>query len=67
MNKIAEFLSKWAFAIFLILLAVALLLALGCCLYAATKVPFFGIVGSIGITFALAVVIGWIVIEIKEG
>ena len=66
MNKIAEFLSKWAFAIFLIVLAVALLSALGCSIYAAEVAPFFGIFGSIGVTFALAVVIGWIVIEIVE-
>jgi hypothetical protein len=67
MSKIAEFLSKWAFAIFLILLGVALLSALGCCIYVAKTAPFFGIVGSIGITFALAIVIGWLVIEIVEG
>ena len=67
MNKIAEFLSKWAFAIFLIILAVALLSALGCCIFVAKTAPFFGIVGSIGVTFALALVIGWLVIEIVEG
>ena len=67
MGKIEEFLSKWAFAIFLIILAVALLSALGCCIYVAKTAPFFGIVGSIGVTFALALVIGWWVIEIVEG
>ena len=67
MGKIEEFLSKWAFAIFLIILVVALLSALGCCIYVAKTAPFFGIVGSIGVTFALALVIGWLVIEIVEG
>lgn len=51
MNKIAEFLSKWAFAIVLCLIAVALL----------------GIAGTIGVSIALACVSGWIIIEIKEG
>ena len=67
MSKIAEFLSKWAFAIVLCLLAVTLLCGLGCCVYTAITNPLVGIIGGIGVAIALACVSGWIIIEIKEG
>lgn len=58
MKKIAEFLSKWAFAIFL-------LFALACCVYTAVENAVVGIAGCVGVVLALAVVIGWVVREIK--
>ena len=67
MNKIADFLTKWAFAIFLILVGVALLFALACCVYTAVENALVGIAGCVGVVLALAVVVGWIVREIKEG
>lgn len=67
MNKIAEFLSKWAFAIFLIFLAVALLFALVCSIYTAVQNPFVEAVGCLGVIVALAVVVWGIVDEIKFG
>lgn len=67
MGKIAEFLSKWAFAIFLIFLAVALLFALACSIYTAVENPFVGAVGCLGVIVALAVVVWGIVDEIKFG
>ena len=67
MNKIAEFFSKWAFAIVLCLIAVALLCAGGCTIHTAIERPLVGIIGTIGASIALACVVGWIIIEIKEG
>lgn len=67
MNKIAEFLSKWAFAIVLGVIAIALLFALGCTIYTATVNAFVGIVGTIGVAIALACVVGWIIVEIDKG
>lgn len=67
MGKIAEFFSKWAFAIVLCLIAVALLCAGACTIHTAIERPLLGIVGTIGAVIALLCVGGWIVIEIKEG
>ena len=67
MNNIAEFFSKWAFAIVLCLIAVALVCAGGCTIYVAIDHPFVGIVGTVGVSIALACVVGWIIVEIKEG
>lgn len=67
MKKIAEFLTKWAFAIFLIVVAVALLFALACTIYTAVENAFVGIVGSVGVALALAITIGCIFKEIKAG
>lgn len=66
MRKIAEFLSKWAIAIFLILLGVVLLFAIACCIYTAIANPFVGIVGCVGVAISLAVVVCLIWTEIKE-
>lgn len=66
MGKIADFLTKWAFAIFLILVGVALLFALACCVYTAVENALVGIAGCVGVVLALAVVVGWVVREIKE-
>ena len=66
MGKIADFLTKWAFAIFLILVGVALLFALACCVYTAVENAIVGIAGCVGVVLALAVVVGWVVREIKE-
>lgn len=65
MGKIADFLTKWAFAIFLILVGVALLFALACCVYTAVENALVGIAGCVGVVLALAVVVGWVVREIK--
>lgn len=67
MKKIAEFFSKWAFAIMLCIAGVALLFALGCCIYTAITNPFVGIVGIVGVLLALVGVVGLVMREIKEG
>lgn len=67
MNKIVDFFSKWAFLIVVCVIAVALLFALGCCIYTAITNPFVGSIGVLGVLVALAVAIGWIFVEIKEG
>lgn len=67
MGKVQEFFSKWAFAIFLIVVAVTLIFALISCIYTAVANPFVGIVGCVGAVLAIAVVVGWIFKEIKEG
>ena len=67
MNKIAEFLSKWAFCIVLCAFALALVAAFGCCVYTAITNPLVGSIGCVGVLIALAVVASWIVIEIREG
>ena len=67
MNKVAEFLSKWAFAIVLCLIAVALCVAIGCGVFTAMTNLAVGLIG-IGINVAiLAFIVGWICVEIKEG
>lgn len=52
MKNIAELLSKWAFAIVLCLIAVALLCAGGCTIYTAIERPLLGIIGTIGVSIA---------------
>lgn len=66
MNKIAKFFDKWAFAIVLGVIAIALLFALGCTIYTATVNTFVGIVGTIGVAIALACVVGWICTEVRD-
>ena len=67
MKKIAEFFSKWAFAIMICVGAVALLFALGCCIYTAITNPFVGIVGIVGVVLALTGAVGIVMGEIKRG
>lgn len=67
MNKIAEFISKWAFAMFLAIIAIALLFALGCSIYTAITNLAIGLIGISVNLLCLAVIVGWIIIEIKEG
>lgn len=67
MGKIAEFFGKWAFAIVLCLIAVAMLCAGACTIHTAIERPLLGIAGTIGVSIALACVSGWIIIEVKEG
>lgn len=67
MNRVSEFFAKWAFAIVLCLIAVALLCAGACTIHTTIERPLLGIIGTIGVSIALACVSGWIIIEIKEG
>lgn len=67
MNKIAEFFKKWGFVIILALVAIALFCAGVCTIYTAIERPLLGIIGTIGVSIALACVVGWIIVEIKEG
>lgn len=67
MNKIVDFFNKWAFAMMICLAIIALLFALGSCIYTAIINPFVGIVGGIGVLIALAIAVGWLFAEIKKG
>ena len=67
MGKIANFFSKWGFAIILCCFAVGLLFALGCSVYTAVTNLSVGLVGCATNGIILTVTIGWIFTEIKEG
>lgn len=67
MRKVVEFFSKWVFTIALCLIAVAVLCAGACTIHTAIERPLLGIIGTIGVSIALACASGWLIIEIKEG
>ena len=67
MKKIWDFISKWGVIIALGIVGVALLFALGCCIYTAIANPFVGIVGAIGITVVLGVIVYITWEEISDG
>lgn len=66
MNKIAEFFSKWGFVIILNLVGIALLFALGCCIYTAIINPFVGGVGIVGVATVITAVVALIWGEIED-
>jgi hypothetical protein len=66
MKKIAEFFSKWGFVIILNLIGVALLFALGCCIYTAIINPIVGGVGIVGVATAITAVVALMCGEIKD-
>ena len=66
MNKIAKFLSKWAFAIFLMMVAMLMIFAATCSLYVAKEHPFIGILGGVGSCMVLVIAVGLFCLEIKE-
>lgn len=66
MKKIVEFISKWGFVIILGIIGVALLFALGCSIYTSIVNLPVGLVGIIANTMCLAVVAGWIGIELNN-
>lgn len=65
-NKIAEWLDKWGFVIILGIIGVALLFALGCSIYTSIVNLPVGLVGIIANTMCLAVVAGWMGVEINN-
>lgn len=67
MSKILDFFKKWGFAIILGVLAVGALFALGCSVYTAIANLSVGLVGSGVNVFILAILIGWLCVEIKKG
>lgn len=66
MNKIADFLSKWAFAIVLCIVAVALCFAVGCGVFTAMTNLTVGLIGIVINVAILVFVVGWLCIEIKK-
>ena len=65
--KITDFLRKWGRVIYLAVIALGLLFALGCCIYtAATGSQAVGLIGCIFVALNLAVVIARLVEEAKE-
>ena len=67
MGKIWKWLDKWCLVIALGLVGVALLFALGSCIYTAISAPFVGIVGAIGITVVLGMIVYITWEEISDG
>lgn len=65
MSKVAEFFKKWGFTMFLCIVAVAVLFALGCSVYTAVINPFVGITGIVGVLASLGVFAWLIYKEIK--
>ena len=66
MNKIMYFFDKWGFVMALGILCLAMLFALGCCIYTAIINPFVGIVGSIGTVVTITALVILIRIDIAE-
>lgn len=60
MKKIADFFSKWAFTMFISLVGVAILFAIGCCIYTAIVNSFVGIIGLLGSIASLGVIV-WLI------
>lgn len=65
MSKVAEFFKKWGYCIFLCIVAVAVVFAVGCTIYTAVINPLVGIVGLIGALASLGVLAWLIYKEIK--
>jgi hypothetical protein len=66
MKKILNWFGKWGFVIILYLIGVALLFALGCCIYTAIINPFVGGVGIVGVATAITAVVALIWGEIED-
>ena len=66
-NKIAEWLGKWGFVIILGIIGIGLLFALGCSIYTSITNLTVGLIGIIANAMCLAVVAGWIGVEINNG
>ena len=54
MGKIKEWINTWFGVIAVGVVAVALLFALGCCIYTAIVNPIVGLIGVVGVALALA-------------
>ena len=65
MGKIAEYLGKWGFVIFLSLLGISLLFALGCSIYTAIFYPTLGVIGSLGVGVCLLIIVVWLIVEVN--
>ena len=65
MGKIETFFSRWGYCIFLCVVAVALMFALGCTIHTSIVNPFVGVLGLAGVICALGTVGYAIVKEIK--
>lgn len=66
MNKIAEFFNKWGFTMFISLVGIAVLFAIGCCIYTAVVNPFVGILGLLGSLAAFGIIAQMIYKEVKN-
>ena len=66
MKKIADFFSKWAFALFLCVLCVIELFTLGCSIYTAVTNPFIGCIGVVGALCPIMLFGYWAYIEIRD-
>lgn len=66
MNKIAEFFNKWGFTMFISLVGVAILFAIGCCIYTAIVNSFVGIIGLLGSIASFGMIVWLIYKKIKN-
>lgn len=65
-EKIKKWINTWFGVVVLGLLAVALLFALGCCIFVATANLFVGLAGAAGVVFALAICVCLIWREVED-
>jgi hypothetical protein len=66
MGKVQEFLTKWGFTMFISLVGVAILFAIGCCIYTAIVNSFVGIIGLLGSIASLGMTVWLIYKKIKN-
>lgn len=66
MEKIKEWINTWFGVVALSVVSVALLFALGCCIYTAIVNPIVGVVGSVGVALALAFCVFMIWCEVED-
>lgn len=66
MNKILNWLGKWGMALILGIICVALLVALGGCVYTAIINLFVGIVGIVGVGIAIVFDVWAICQEVQD-
>lgn len=66
MGKIKEWINTWFGVIAVGVVAVALLFALGCCIYTAIVNPIVGLIGVVGVALALAFCVFMIWREVED-
>jgi uncharacterized Tic20 family protein len=66
MEKIKEWINTWLGVVVVGVVSVALLFALGCCIYTAIVNPIVGVVGVVGVALALAFCVFMIWREVED-
>lgn len=66
MERIKAFIEKWGYVVFLALVGVALMFAVGCSIYTAVTNPWVAIIALVGAIMALATIVWTIYKEVKR-